>query len=350
MARGGRSRVLLDDAGGGELLVRLLVEVVPVGDDDEGPVARHRPQDLLREEDHRDRLAGALGVPEDPELCARRAGSSAPWTSPGSAVGDAACRTSCNRASALFTPRYWWLRATSLTSPPGSSWKTVKLPTMSRRRSGAHMPRIDRLDRDPAFLALGVDLLPFEEVLPGRGDRPHLGLRAVREDDEPVGDEDVGDRVAVVGEVVVVGVLEVAVRRLQLDEDERDAVDEAEQVCPALVQVALDPELGDEEEVVVRRVVPVDDGQALGVPAAVRLADGDRDAVAEQLVHLAVRAGVMESAAIPGDLARSPGRSLAPERLGSAVRAPRAGAASGRPRSGSRVRACRRHRASRDTR
>ena len=59
-------------------------------------------------------------------------------------------------------------------------------------------PSDDRLDRDAAFLALGVDLLPFEEVLPGRGDRPDLRLGTVREDDEPVGDEDVGDRVPVV--------------------------------------------------------------------------------------------------------------------------------------------------------
>ena len=45
-------------------------------------------------------------------------------------------------------------------------------------------------------------------------------------------------------------------RRLQLDEDERDAIDEAEKVGPTLVQVALDPELGDEEEVVVGRARP----------------------------------------------------------------------------------------------
>ena len=160
----------------------------------------------------------------------------------------------------------------------------------------------DRLDRDAAFLALGVDLLPFEEVLPGRGDGADLRLGTVREDDEPVRDEDVRDRVAVVGEVVVVGVLEVAVRRLQLDEDERDAVDEAEEVGPALVQVALDPELRDEEEVVVGRVLPVDDGEPLGLPAAVRLANGDRDAVAEQLMHLPVRPRVVESAPVFGDL------------------------------------------------
>ena len=71
------------------------------------------------------------------------------------------------------------------------------------------------------------------------------------------------DRVAVVAEVVVIGVLEVLVRGLQLDEDERDAVDEADEIGAALVEVRVDPELGDEQEIVVLRMLPVDDGELL---------------------------------------------------------------------------------------
>ena len=48
-----------------EVLVDLVVEVVPVGDDEERPVAGHLPQHLLREEDHRKALAAPLRVPED---------------------------------------------------------------------------------------------------------------------------------------------------------------------------------------------------------------------------------------------------------------------------------------------
>ena len=59
--------VLGDDAGVAEVLVDLVVQLVPVGDDDEGPVAGDLPQDLLREEDHREALAAALRVPEDAE-------------------------------------------------------------------------------------------------------------------------------------------------------------------------------------------------------------------------------------------------------------------------------------------
>ena len=80
---------------------------------------------------------------------------------------------------------------------------------------------------------------------------------------KPLGMNRCGIDVAVVAQVVVVGVLQVAVRRLQLDEDQRDAVDEPDQVGPPVVEVASDPELGDEQEVVVLRVLPVDDREPL---------------------------------------------------------------------------------------
>ena len=80
----------------------------------------------------------------------------------------------------------------------------------------------------------------------------------------PLGDEQVRDGVSVVAEVLVVRVLQVLVRRLEFDEDERDAVDKPNEVGPAMVEVRVDPELGDEQEVVVLGVLPVDDGKLLG--------------------------------------------------------------------------------------
>src|SRR5690349_8182872 len=56
-----------DGAGGGEGLVDLAVELLAVGDDEEGPGAGEFAQDFLGEEDHREALAAALGVPEDAE-------------------------------------------------------------------------------------------------------------------------------------------------------------------------------------------------------------------------------------------------------------------------------------------
>ena len=43
----------------------LVIQLDPVGHDDERPVALDMPQDLLREEDHRQALPRSLGVPKD---------------------------------------------------------------------------------------------------------------------------------------------------------------------------------------------------------------------------------------------------------------------------------------------
>src|SRR5262245_13438759 len=45
----------------------LLVQFLPVSDDDEGPTAPQPPQHLLGEHHHREALAAALRVPEDAE-------------------------------------------------------------------------------------------------------------------------------------------------------------------------------------------------------------------------------------------------------------------------------------------
>ena len=51
----------------GKVLVNLVIQVAPVGDDHESPVAGQLAQHLLGEEDHRVGLAAALGMPEDAE-------------------------------------------------------------------------------------------------------------------------------------------------------------------------------------------------------------------------------------------------------------------------------------------
>lgn len=56
------------DAGVGEVLVELVVELLAVRDLDEGPVARQLAQDLLREPQVGERLAAPLRVPEHAEL------------------------------------------------------------------------------------------------------------------------------------------------------------------------------------------------------------------------------------------------------------------------------------------
>ena len=77
---------------------------------------------------------------------------------------------------------------------------------------------------------------------------------------------------------------------LQLDDDQRQAVDEADQIRAAGVERAGDAELADEQEIVVRRILPIDHAQALGLLAAVfAVRHGDLDAFLEQPIDLAVR-------------------------------------------------------------
>ena len=133
----------------------------------------------------------------------------------------------------------------------------MKFSTRSSSRAGSQMPADHRLQRHDARLALVVDLLPLGEVLPAGGDdRPTFVSEPFERMMKRVGPEELRDRVAVVAQVVVVGVLQVAVRRLQLDEHQRHAVDEPDQVGAPAVHVASDPELRDEEEVVVLRIAP----------------------------------------------------------------------------------------------
>ena len=97
------------------------------------------------------------------------------------------------------------------------------------------------------------------------------------------------DRVAVVGVVLLEGRLQVTVDVLALDEQQRQPVDETDDVRPAPVEIAAHPRLAHAEEVVVRRFVEVEDAQAPLRRLALLVAIGDMDTVAQQVVLLAVR-------------------------------------------------------------
>ena len=100
--------------------------------------------------------------------------------------------------------------------------------------------------------------------------------------------KDVGDGVLVVGKILVVCAADVAVDVLQLHEQERDAVDETDQVRAAAVERPLDPQLADREEVVVLGVPEVEDAQGTGLHATARVPIRDLYAVAQEIVLLLV--------------------------------------------------------------
>ena len=135
-------------------------------------------------------------------------------------------------ATALFTPSTWWLRATILRVPPGPAVveQDEVLDQIEQPLLGQHAVE-QRLGVHASLVLLGV-ALPLDEVLPLAGDRAVAGLVAVAHHQEGVVVEGVGDAVLaqVVGEVVVEAGADVPIDGLQLDEDQRQAVDEADQV------------------------------------------------------------------------------------------------------------------------
>ena len=112
----------------------------------------------------------------------------------------------------------------------------TKFSTMSSSRSWASMPfSITSASRLP--LSASSSRFHSAEVLPPAGDRSVAGAVAVRHDQEGVVMEGMGDDVLVqvVGEVGVEAIADVPVDRLQLDEDQRQAVDETDQIGAAVV-------------------------------------------------------------------------------------------------------------------
>ncbi|MNC55075.1 hypothetical protein D3C75_1045860 [compost metagenome] len=98
--------------------------------------------------------------------------------------------------------------------------------------------------------AVLMQALPVVEVLKLAGDRTDLGINAIAQDDEGIVVEEMRDGVLVVRKVLLVGRLDVLVDILELHKYERDAVNEADNVCAAAIEVAFDPELPHDQEVV----------------------------------------------------------------------------------------------------
>jgi hypothetical protein len=149
-----------------------------------------------------------------------------------------------------------------------------------------------------AFFLLFV-ALPFGEVLPLAGDGAVAGAVAVTDDEESVVMEGVIDAglAEVVGQVVVVARPHVEIDSLELDEHQGEAVDETDQIGPAVVvgdTEALDFEFADGEEAVVGgavwagAVLEVEDLGAGVLGLAGGIAPINGDAVADEVVEFAV--------------------------------------------------------------
>ena len=130
--------------------------------------------------------------------------------------------------------------------------------------------------------------LPFVKVLPLAGNATDLRLLAVTEHHHRVVVEDMGNGVAVVRVVLLKSSPEVPVDVLALDEEQWQTVDEADDVCPAAIEVTFDPQLADTKEMVVFGCLEVEDSQPLPYRLAFVVVEGDEHAVADQVVLLTV--------------------------------------------------------------
>ena len=126
------------------------------------------------------------------------------------------------------------------------------------------------------------------EVVPFAGDGAEFCFFAVAKHDDGVVMEDVGDGVAVVRVVAVVRGFEISVDVFAFDEEEGQAVDEADDVCSSAVEVALYPQFAYAEEVVVFGGFKIEDSEASLRLLAVGVAKCGGYAVEDEVVFFAV--------------------------------------------------------------
>ncbi len=260
--------VVIHHAAAGEGLVDLRVQVVAVGEYQEGEVAAQLAVHLAGEHHHRVALASPLGVPEHAQL---------PLA--GLAVPDRLDRAV--DAQELVVAGQDLLRFAG-----GLVEEDEVLQQVQEVALVAHALE-QRLHVHRARFFLG-QALPFVEVFPLAGDRADLGLFPVAEHHDGVVMEDVGNCVLVVREVLLEGNFQILVDVLALDEQQRQAVDEADDVRPFVVDVAAHPQLAHAEKVIVLRIAIVNHPQPFAHPLVLGVAEGDLHAVADQVVLFAV--------------------------------------------------------------
>ena len=87
--------------------------------------------------------------------------------------------------------------------------------------------------------------------------------------------------------------------RLQLDEQQRQAVDEADEIGPLGVELACEPDLRGEEGLIPLRALPIDDADEFRLARPVRVAHVHRDALAQQIMNFGIGADGVDRSALP---------------------------------------------------
>ena len=263
--------VVVRHAAAGEGLVDLGVEVVAVGQHQEREVAAELAVHLPGEHHHRVALARPLGVPEHAEPALQR-------------LALAHRLDGAVHAEELVVAGQDLLQLVCRLVEDDEVLHQIHEVALVADALE------QRLHVDRARLLLG-EALPCVEVLPAAGDRADLRLLAVAEHHYRIVVEEMGNGVAVVRVVSLEGGLEVPVDVLALDEQQRKAVDEADDVRPPPVEAAAYPELPHAEKVVVRGVIEVEDPESLVHQLALGVTERHPNACAHQRGLLPVGGG-----------------------------------------------------------
>ena len=264
-----------DDSGAGEGAIDLVVEIEPIGDHHEGPIAGNFAQGFLGEEHHREAFAAALGMPEDAEAAVFFDFSIAAQIAQG--LLD---------AEILMVLGNDLLGALAAVVEEDVIFDQVEQAL--GRADGAEIG----FEIGGAGFGFAVDSDPRGEVVPGGGEAADSGGEAVREDHQAVEVEEVGDLSEVALEVSVVAAFGTFFGCLELEKEDGETVDEGEDVGVSGGVGAADGELADRSEGIIFGVVPIDELDIFGaIVRGFRVSEIDFDAIFEPFEGFAVGLG-----------------------------------------------------------
>lgn len=271
----------------------LAVQVRAIGHDHKGPIAGIFALNLLAVEAHGVALAAALGLPEHPRLAMA---SPAGFEGGGNGVVDA------QNLVVLSNDLH---QASFCLAEEGEVFDVIE---KACRLAGAAE---HHLQRHPAGLIFPFDALPFKKAFPVGGQGADAAGGAIGSEKKAIAPEELRNRRFVVGEVAGEGRAGGHTGPLELHHHQREAIDKAHQIGPAVVEVALDIELVDGQKIVVGWVVPIDHPQPfLALPAPLVISHGNKHAIFEPLIDLMVGGHQGHGGAIAAEICDGGGNGL----------------------------------------
>ena len=144
------------------------------------------------------------------------------------------------------------------------------------------------VERDDTFLAFGIDALPLVEMFPFSAQAAQAGGFAVGENDQGVVPEKLGDGIFVIAQIVLVGVFELLMAGFEFDENQGQAVDKPQQVGAPGVDITRDPQLRNQQKIVLKGPLPVDHPHRFFAGKALLVLEFDSDTLFDLAINFLV--------------------------------------------------------------